>query len=113
MSRFQRDDQPDMFATLEGEARPERYVYEDYMQEIRRPQMQAKLKMVQEATAFPWKDLTEALSEEMHFNGLAANFPAEEGRAAMEAYAREVVRLYALIGEPWTPMVHACPGRWL
>ena len=112
MSRFRHDDQPDMFAALEGEAKPERYVYEDYMLVIRRPQMQAKLKLVQEATTFPWKNLTEALSEEMLFNGLAANFPAEEGRAAMEAYAQEVVRLYALIDEPWTPMIHSCPGRW-
>lgn len=113
MSRTQPDDQPDMFATLADEAAPKRYVYEDYMQDIRRPEMQAKLKQVREADEFPWKNLTEALNEEMYFNGLAANFPPAEARAAMEAYAREITRLYALINEPWTPMLHSCPGRWL
>ncbi len=112
MSRFRHDDQPDMFAVLEGEAKPERYIYEDYMQVIRRPQLQAKLRLAQEATVFPWKNLTDATSEEMQFNDMARNFPDEEGRPAMEAYAREIVRLYALIDEPWTPLLYSCAGRW-
>lgn len=113
MSRSSHRDQPDMFASLDDESRPARYVYEDYMLEIRRPQLQAQLKQVREATTFPWKNLTDALLAEETFNGMAFNFPPKEGRAAMIAYAKEISRLYALIEEPWTPMIYSCPGRWL
>jgi hypothetical protein len=65
------------------------------------------LKLVQDATAFPWKNLTVATFEEMRFNGMARLFPPEEGRALLEAYAVEVERLYALIEEPWTPLFYA------
>jgi hypothetical protein len=100
--------QPDLFAGTE-EKPPlfGPYTYEDYMLEIRRPQIQQMLKVVQDATEFPWKNLTIATCEELKFNGMARLFPPEEGRALLEAYAVEIVRLYALIRESWTPLYYS------
>jgi len=100
--------QPDLFASTE-EKPPlfGSYTYEDYMLEIRRPEIQKMLAKVQEATEFPWKNLTVATCEEMKFNSMARLFPPAEGRALLEAYAVEIIRLYALIDEPWTPLYYS------
>jgi hypothetical protein len=100
--------QPDLFAGTE-EKPPlfGGYAYEDYMLEIRRPQIQELLKKVQDAKQFPWKNLTVATTEEMKFNGMARLFPKAEGIAYMEAFAAEIIRLYALIDEPWTPLYYS------
>jgi len=48
-----------------------------------------------------------ATTEEMKFNGMARLFPKEEGLAYLEAFAIEIVRLYALIEEPWVPLYYS------
>jgi hypothetical protein len=99
--------QTDLFATHAAKPKLFDYVQPDYMLEIRRPQAQAMLKLVQEATIFPWPNLTIAMSEEMKFNGMVRLFPPAEGRALLEAYAKEIARVYALIDEPWEPLYYA------
>jgi len=46
--------QPDLFAGTEEKPPLFGYTYEDYMLEIRRPEIQKLLKKVQDATEFPW-----------------------------------------------------------
>ncbi len=65
------------------------------------------LKLVQEATTFPWPNLTKAMTEEMRFNGMARLFPPAEGLALLEAYAAELPRLYETIDEGWLPLYFA------
>lgn len=82
------------------------HVAPDFMLEIRRPALLAALKRVQEATEFPWKNLTVAMTEEMRFNAEARLFPRAEGEKLLVAFAEAVRRVYALIDEPWEPLYY-------
>jgi hypothetical protein len=99
--------QPDLFSAEEEKEPLFGYTLPDYILAFRRPEALAMLKLAQEATEFPWKDLTVATCEEMKFNGMVRLFPPEEGRALLEAYASEIIRLYALIEEPWVPLYYS------
>ncbi len=99
--------QPALFAPAEQKEPLFLDILSDEILALRRVQANNMLKMVQEATVFPWKNLTVASCEEMRFNAMARLFPPAEGTALLEAFATEITRLYDLIDEPWMPLYYS------
>jgi hypothetical protein len=99
--------QADLFAASAEKPPLFAYTLPDEILAFRRPEAQQMLEMVQKAETFPWKNLTVATCEEMRFNGMVRLFPPAEARPMLEAFAQEIIRLYALIEEPWIPLYHA------
>jgi hypothetical protein len=50
---------------------------------------------MREASALPWRDLTQAYLAELRFNSIVCWLPAEEATALRAAFQRELDRLYA------------------
>lgn len=99
-------DQLTLFAQADDRPLLFDHVAPDFLLEIRRPALMAKLRQVQEAAEFPWENLTVAMTEEMWFNAQARLFPRAEGETLLVEFAEAIRRVYALIDEPWEPLYY-------
>jgi hypothetical protein len=65
----------------------------DFIARIR-DELQATLVRVQQATALPWADLTQATLAELRFKSISAWLPDPEAASLREAFEAEMTRLY-------------------
>jgi len=60
-----------------------------------RRELEETLRIVREASALPWPDLTRTTLAELRFASMARWLPAEEAGALTAAFEAEMARLYA------------------
>lgn len=98
MSKIRLGRQPDLFATptdpFDGPGQVPAWVTHPEEVEGIRAKLLVMLKVVREATEFPYRDVAAAMSAGMRFNGLAEIWlPPEMGHPLQVEYAAEMERL--------------------
>ena len=95
-----RNRQPDLFARADA---PQPITMEepppaDWVERIRN-ELRALLAKVEQATEFPFPNLTAATLAELRFKGILFWLPEEEGTELHTRFKAEMHRLYVAIGE--------------
>jgi hypothetical protein len=102
MAAYRSPHQPDLFATPRSTEQSNYAAMlrepppADFTQRIR-DELNRTLAKARDAAVMPWRDLTAATLAELRFNSITNWLPPAEGTVLRESFAREMVRLWAIV----------------